>query len=470
MIDRAKFYKFIYATVSFRETPKFAKSLRNLFPNIEIPYVDLKTLNPNLKESLDSYFYIEADDKFADIYKSLCKRFPKISFTILGNIRGNDIFSFFTACKKANVETFKPGDPVKIIEGDFKNLSALVVEAHKDKIDIEFPLLNETKRLTCKLAEIIKHPNFIPMEREVFQSLEKRYFERGCKKAIILDGVNILYRSFCNIPNKYNSAGNFVGGFLGFFFTILKLKEMYPEFNLYCVLSEKDNCLPENASDRLKKAFSLNMHWVKEFVTHLGFNLVFSKEEPSKNLIGSLHAQLELEHKEILIYSSNEIYQSLLSRKTSIYIPKLTYRGNSEFLNYSQAVKLYGLKETKKIIWALCFIGKTEIPVTSISEYYVKKNGPKQNRIRFIEYAFLLHDSSTYADLKNKLKNDVNFSDFLPVFEHNYKKLKINDEISLDIVQKPYSSTDVIALLEEVEMYKEIELWDRTERIFQGMW
>lgn len=465
MIDKSKFYKFIYVSISFSDNPTFVKNLREKFP-VEIPFLDMDNLNKVLKESLDSYFYIESNDAFLNIYKSICRKYPKISFTILGNIRGKDVFSFFDACKKENTNIFKVGDHVKLIEGDLKNLSAKISKIDKEKVEIEFPLLNGTKTISCNISDIILHENYTPLELNKFKDIEKKYKEKGVKNVLIVDGNNCLQRSMYNIPDKYNSKDNYIGGFFGFYFSLLKIKEMFPEYEIHVVFDE----LPMFDSEKVNNAYFLNLVWCKEFVKNIGFYFYFDKIIPAKNQIASLIRQIKETCTKILIYSTNEIFFSLLSENVSVFYPKTTFRGNSEFIDLEKVIEMYGVKTPEQVIWALIFLGKLNKQSKSVSQFFREKYGPKHGKIKPSEYIHLIQKSNTKEEILKNIQQDSKFSCFLSEFEKNLNCAKLNSDVPISVEKKDYDCIGVYKILEEVEMYKEIELWDRSERIFKGLW
>lgn len=461
MIDKSLFYKFIYVSVSFVDSPNFVKILKENYP-VEIPYFELNDLNAKLKDSLDSYFYIEANEKFVDIYKGICKKFPKISFTVLGSIRGKDVFSFFNVCKQANLETLQPGDYVKVLSGELRNLTAKINSVDAENIEIIFPLLNTTRTANFHVSEVLLQENYNPLDLNKFRNMIEKYKSKG-EFLLLVDGNNCLLRCMHNTPDKYNSKGDFVGGFIGFFFSLLKLKEIYPEYKIHLFFQKTGI----EGSDKLKKAYSMNLMWCQLFAERLGYSVYSSPAEVKDSIFSFLRGQQELT--DVLIYSTNEVFMSLISENTSVYYPKVTYRGNSEFITLPRIHKMFGFKEGYKVKWALAFHGETEIPVKSISDFYIEKYGPKQGRIKYVEYSALLFKAKTEEDLLQQVKSDSNFSLFHDTLQENLNKLNFN-VVPVKELKLPYSASEIVSLLEEIEMYKEIELWDKTERIFLGLW
>lgn len=466
MIDKSKLYKFIYVSVSFADNPNFVKRLKENF-EIEIPFLNMKDLNRNLKESLDSYFYIEQNEKFVDIYKAICKKYPKISFTVLGSIRGKDVFSFFNACEKANENFLKIGDIVKLVEGDFKNLSAKVSSINKEIVEIEFPLLKKAKKLTCNISELVLQDSIQQLEFGKFNNLEKKYRDKGVRNAIVIDGNDCLLRCMHNIPDKYNSKGDYIGGFMGFFFNLLKLKEIYPEYEMIVVFG---NLIQNSFTEKVRNAFLRNQFWCKKLVANLGFLYAFSETEQTKNVIYSIVENLKPSYSQLIVYSTNKILQSIVTKNVVVFCPKTTLRGNSEFFDPQKVMSRYEINDPGKIIWMLGFLGDKELSLKSITDFFVDKNGPKQSKIKPAEYIAYVNSSNSVQELLDSIKKDSKLHLFVPILENNLNALAINKDGTFSITQKESLDSEVCSLLEEIEMYKEIELWDRSERIFKGLW
>lgn len=460
MIDKSLFYKFIYVSVSFVENPVFVKGLCEKY-GAEIPFLGLDTLNPALKESLDSYFYLEDNDEFVTKYKEICRGFPRVSFTVLGRIRGKDIFSFFTSCQVANVTTFKKGDYVKVVGGALKNLSATVLSIKGETAEIEFSVLNQNRVVSCPVSDLVLHDQIAGLELCSFRPLEERYFRKGIRNDIVVDGDSILFRAMSNIPNRYNSKHNYVGGFIGFYFAMLKLKEMYPEYRINVVFSPETCHLP-NHKPRVHAAYESNHAWCRELVSFLGYPLYVSPTR-SEDLIATLVASLK-DSKRILIYSTNTSLHSLCGPRVETFCPKTTFRGNSIFVTEADAKRIHDVSDTKLIPAAIAFAGDPERGIPSITEVLTQIRGPRQNKIKSSEYNHFLVDPETLV------RNSV-FADFAPQLATNLAQTRLVAVPEFPLQETtPVQAAPILSLLEEIELYKEVELWDRSERIFKGMW
>lgn len=467
MIDKAKFYKFIYVSVSFSDKLNFAKTLKEKHP-VEIPYLDMPHLNPVLREAIDSYFYIEDGPLFPDIYRTICRRHTKISFTVLGQIRGKDIFAFFSSCAKANISSFQVGDFVKVVEGSLKNLSANISAIMRDRIEISFKILNEVRKVSLKISQVVPQESYAGLTLNAFKSMEEKYLQKGIQRALILDGNNCLLRSMCNNPAKFNSKNQYVGGFIGFYFSLLKVKEMFPEYKIYVAFSDiKGDSL---LSPELKGTYLQNLKWCKELVLHLGYTLCHSPTKETVSIIAHLIEKVLVEQEHVLLYSTDPLLPQLTSKKVEIFYPKTSFRGNSEFISEKMILEKTGLDKVSKYPWLLAFQGCLERNIPSVSDFFLVRSGPRLGRIRESEYLPLLLACETEEQFCQTVQQTPKFEAFHPSLLENLTRTKIAGAEEISSECKPFSTEEVHKILAEVEMYKEIELWDRTERICQGMW
>lgn len=248
---------------------------------------------------------------------------------------------------------------------------------------------------------------------------------------------------------------------------MLKLKEIYPEYEIIVVF---DNSIPNSFTEKVKNAFLRNQFWCKRLVENLGFSYVFSETEQTKNVISSIIENLKQSYSELIVYSTNKVLQSIVAKNVVVFYPKTTFRGNSEFFNPQKVMSKYGINSPHKIVWMLGFLGDKELSLKSVTDFFVDMNGPKQGKIKPAEYVAYVNSSNSVQELLDFLKKDSKLQLFVPILENNLKAMAINKNGTFSVTKKEPSDSEICSLLEEVEMYKEIELWDRSERIFKGMW
>lgn len=458
MIEKSTFYKFIYVSVSFQNNANFIQSLKNNF-KMEIPYCDLKELTPELKESLDSYFYIEDTPEFIGAFKKLCSKYPKVSFTVLGRIRGKDIFSFFNICKEENVVTFKTGDNIRLISGEFKGLIAKVSSVEGENAIIEYPLLKEKKLKTVPLNSINKHSaDYSDLVVNQFKNLEKQYVKNGVFRTLLVDGNDCLHRCIKNNNVKYNGNRIFIGGVFGFYFNLLKLKEIYPEYEIQVFFEEESL---QKRSEIYQAAFRQNLSWCIRLLDNIGFQYY------TGSILNGIYTVLEkskAEYEKVLIFSSNPLLQTLVSDSCTLLYPKMTFRGSSIYLTPESVRKQWEISDPEKILWSMSLVGDFE-NIRNYTQFSQNAKVKKQ------DYLPALSTSNTFHEFKQELMKQDKFLNFIlsGTMDENFKNLQFS-RIPLKKEKGKPNETKMIKFLEELQMYKEVELIDRSMRIFKGMW
>lgn len=476
MIDLSTFYKFIYVSVSFHDNINFVKTLKETY-GVEIPYLDLDTLNPELQDSLDSYIYLKDDESFVKTYKKLCSKYPRISFTVLGRIRGKNIYKFFDICKEENTQTFKPGDKIRLVSGEFKGLIADIREIQGVRAVIEYPILKEKKTRTVPLSEIGSFEDSFDLFADQFKDIEAQYKSKGMSRHLIIDGNDALHRCIQNNNNKYNGKKQYVGGFYGFYFTLLKLKEFYPEYTLHVVFEDFEES-PEytQKSQIYRDAFLLNFRWAVQFSNAVGFHTHYFKNHPSKNVIYSLCKGLEKEKTvtDIFIYTTNPLLQTLVSEKTTIFYPKVTFRGNAEYYNKEQILKNWEVDSLEKITWVLAIEGFNGT-VSANAFFLAKSDNQRQiaQKARKTEYFPLIQNAKNVEEFKIALSENVKYKEYLQsnVFDAVLQALAFPEVLlACNLDKKERDEEAALKILEETQFYKEIEYWDRSYRMLRGLW
>lgn len=471
MIDLGTFYNFIYVSVSFKNNPNFVKSLKENY-RAEIPYVDLNTLNPELQESLDSYIYLEADDSFVKTYKKLCSKYSKISFTVLGKIRGKNIYKFFNICKEENTQTFRPGDKIRLVSGEFKGLIADIKEIQGDNAVIEFPILKEKKYKTVPLSEVGSFEDSFDLFADQFKDLESAFRNTGACKNLIIDGNDALHRSIQNNNNRYNGNKQYVGAFYGFFFNLLKLKEFYPEYTVHVVFEDFENTpLFAEKSQTYKDAFALNFKWALRFTAAIGYHLHYFPRVKSVDIIADLCKTFEQTDSvtDSFVFSTNSLLQTLASKKTTLFYPKVTFRGNAIYLTPADIMEKWGVDSLEKVKWVLVMEG--EHGTISINKFLSKKDSAQ--KARKAEYHPAIQSSKNVEELKITLSKNPKYAEYFKsgIFDAGMQMLEFKPlPVPCNFDKKERNEEEALQVLEETQMYKEIEYWDRSYRMLRGLW
>ena len=488
-IENDRKYLLIYVSISFKNNISFLKKLKKEF-GFEIPYIDLPCLSEDLKKILDSYIYLEESLYSKNIFSILYTKYKQVSFTDLGFVAGSEVYNLINNCVSEVLNSIKIGGYYKIIKHPLKNLIIKVVQIEGNFVIGEYKVLNEIRRIKVSIANICFFENVYLVEQD---SQFRNYLDLGRKmninKAIIIDGHNILFRSMYGYDKLYTAKDHiFVGGAFGVYFSILKLKELFPEYEIHLVFDGYDKIKfetnPEYKSNRLKlsdkfkEAFRNNMRWIKSFAYHLGFNVYHLKDSEGDDVIGSIARFLEnkLNYDNVLIYSLDKDFYTLVTDKVNIYTPRVEFRGSAKRIDMGVALKEFGVNRVDKINWAKSLGGDKSDCIIPVNIFNFDSN-IKHSRVKKQHYLPIINESNTFMEVKEKLRKIKKFKTFINSgrMDANYKLLTIktdifNNRIDLSEFTGVCNYGEAEKLLEEFAFFKELEMFERNYRILRGVW
>lgn len=490
MIDKSKKYLLIYAAISFKNNLIFLNKIKKEF-GFEIPFLDISCISDDLRSVLDSYLYLEQSLVNKALLAALYTKYKQISFTDLGYVDGVEIYNLINNCIDNVVNSIKIGDYYKIIHSDLKNLIVKVVGIKKDSIVGEFFVMNEARRVEVPISDVCLFNNYINVGLESqFINYVEESKKMNKRKAIIVDGHNILYKSMFGYSNHYTAKNHiFVGGAFGTYFALLKLKELFPEYEIHFVFdgydADKFDKNPHYKAHRQKKtpqfneAFKNNLQWVKEFVYTLGFNLYHLKDSEGDDVIGSIAKFLEtrLHYEHILIYSADGDFYTLVDDVINLYIPRVEFRDTpARKITVKEALEEYGVDKIHKINWvkSICGDGSDNIGTVNI---FNKDNGIKCSRVKKQHYLSIINECCIFDSVKIRLLEDKKFKKFIESgkMDANFKLLTIktdlfNNKVDLSEFAGICNQEKAECLLEKFAFFKELEMFEKNFRILRGVW
>lgn len=488
-IESNKRYLLIYVSISFKNNLNFLKKLKKEF-GFDIPYVDIPCLSEELRSVLDSYIYLEESLVVKNIFSILYQKYKQVSFTDLGYIEGKEIYKLVNSCVSDALNSIKVGEYYKIIKHSLKNLIIKVVHIGDYFVVGEYTVLDKIKRVEIPIANISSFDNIYQVERDSqfinYMELGKKM---GEKKAIIVDGHNILYRSMFGYNNKYTAKDRiFVGGAFGMYFSLLKLKELYPEYEIHLVFDGYDTIkFQENPTYKIhrqkypykfREAAKNNLRWVKEFAFCLGFNVYHLSDKEGDDVIGSIVSFLEtyLKYDSILIHSTDKDFYSLVSDVVNLYMPRVEFRGTSKKINRVSALEKFGVNEIFKINWSKSISGDESDNIITVN-LFNHDNKVKCSQVKKKDYLPVINQCETYQEVKRELIKVKKFKKFIESgqIDRNFKLLTINTSLfktkpDLNEFKGICSYDKAVKLLEEFSFYKELEMFEKNFRIFRGIW
>lgn len=486
MIDANAKYRLIYTSVAFAKNTQFLRKLRDQY-DIEIPFLDVEMLSEEMKSAFDTYLYIIEGPDANNIYSRLTRAYPQITFTHLGTIAGREILKMLENCAIEASSNANVGQHYRVLSGPYRNLIVRMTQRDDQIAQVEYPLFKETRTLDIPIANLVSVTP-PPDTNFGFTNLLEQAQNMSQHNAIIIDGNNAMYRSMFGYSQLFTRLENrFVGGAFGFYFTLLKLKELYPEYAIHVVFDgydvEKMTNNPEYKSTRIsntpkfKDAFRDNLDWSKRFIRAAGFSLYHFEDREADDIIGSLARRFEREgYAKVLVYSSDTDFMQLVSDTISIYTPKQSFRGHTQLVQVKDVLEKFGISEVRKTNWVRALGGDSTDDIPSVNIFNKLHNIPHTN-IRAADYLPHINAAPTLDHLRTRLKGLEPFAQFFESgqFDRNYNLLTLNTSYldhldTLDDYANDFDYHACVKLLEEVSFYKELEMWERNSRILQGIW
>ena len=232
MIVSDKIYSLLYFPQSFKQGLN-PQQIKSKFPYIEIPYFyECFSSMESQREAFDQYAYIPKD-LYLKNKSEIHAFFRRHNLTSLGEVCGSNILKFlgeFTTSLPEVVDS----QTYRVKYGQLKNFHVIPVESDSTSVLCSVEVLGKEKqfRFNKDQLEAISPIKFGSPFKSVLNSCTGKKM-----KALIIDGDNALYRSVFGFNNVYCKKNNkFVGGSLGFYFLLFKLKEMFVEYD-FCVVS-----------------------------------------------------------------------------------------------------------------------------------------------------------------------------------------------------------------------------------------
>lgn len=403
---------------------------------------------------LSNYLFIESSifneslDKFKKIFSSVYAK-------AIGVETGSKLLilknSIDKSIEDSLVKDVKVNQLYKVTRSDISNLVVELKEFNNDFCKCVAYAFN-------KEIELLIEPRYLEVcsiDYEIFRFSDNfiriNYLENS-NKVLIIDVIFSILLSFLNYPNKYMDNGRFVGGFLGVYFTVLKLKQLYPDYKFVCVLGSL-NFLPyyydfvifENFNKKdLKEIIEGNLKSSLDLFKNLGIDVYTSDSLNTREIIKSILPSFL--DKDILIYSRDVSYYQFVNEKVSLYLSKICINGFDEEFNQKDLLLTLKVKDSSMVNYVLslkndCFYS---LPKISQDKYvYVL------NLLRNFNFDYAVHSISCLGYFSDFIKNSLNSNlDFFKIKDSKDYKI-LPSELSLDRLCKTLNEN---GLSKEVSM------------------
>ena len=473
----------LWFSTSFAEDDRLYKQIKKVCPHAVVVYYDIPHISFDTRQSLSNYVLVNSPSEAQKLYEYVLS--SKIcEIKKLGSVKDHKMFRFVSGIREASQQEITIGAVYQITEGEYRNL---IVKAfgvdEKGKVIVRFPILGKVRELHVDISRLTRYKELSRLKRKgSFKNLIMK------DKAFVIDGHNILYRAIYSYPDKYSALSNrYIGGGYGFYFSLLKIKTMYPEYGIYVCfdsdIGDKQKYYPEYKkqrppkTERFRQAFEDNLRWCTDLCISLGIPVYRIDGIEGDDLVGStVKRLLDYGYNDVVIYSQDGDFNQLLSDKVRIFQPKNTFKQSDRMYDSSIALKEYGVNRVDKILWYKALHGDTSDNILSINKRYQALN-LEMPLVKDTEYIPYINGSDTFEALSLSLSKDPRFEPFIKegYLQKNLNILKIDTSYFDD---KPFVLYDperldrksYVELLREFAMYRELEFIDRNLNVFKGVW
>lgn len=486
-LNRSAKYQLLFTQLNFSNNIAFLKRLAQSIPALEIPYLDYLDSAESTLEAFDSYIYLLDQDGWREAYTDLQRKHPKLTATHIGAITGEQALKMVDAATDQRRAESAPNDYFKILSGPMRNLVVQLDRVEGETAHVHHTLLKERRDMTLPITNL-GPSEAPPSATEGFTNLLDQNQAAGNKRAIVVDGSYALYRAMFGYSTMYTRAGSkFVGGAFGFYFTMLELKELYPEYEIHVVFDGWDErkmtenpeykALRISNTPKFKQAFHENREWIKAFIKAAGFYLYHPDDKEADDVIGSIVGWLRNQkYQHVYIYSLDTDFRQLLGPTVEQICPKQNFRGFTERVTAAAACAEFGINSINKVNWYRAVAGDSSDNIPTINMFY-KSQGHRVPTIERDDYLPFVNAAKTFDEYRQTLADHATFAHFVAQgqFDKNFKLLTINTSlfdsyVSLDMHKGEFSVDEIAKLLEQFCFFKELEMLERNARILGAVW
>lgn len=497
-------YALLYTPVAFSANRAFLDRVQAIAPQVEIPFLE-PNLPAEVEEALDTYVYLPHSPEVPRILARLNRSFPQVGFTNLGSVCGREVLAMLQTVAEEVDSNTNLNHWYKVRSGPHRNLTVQLkaVDAQTETATVAYRLFNEERLLHLPVSNLVS----TEQPTNPFIGFQNLIETSPVQKAIIVDGDNALHASMFAYNTTYTRKGQrFVGGAYGFYFTLLRFRQLYPEYEMHVVFDGYDEAKflanPEYKSKReqhspvFSTAYRDNQAWIKRFVQAAGFHLYHLANREGDDVIGSLTHTLTTRfgYAEVLIHSKDTDFYQLVSDRVALTVPKATFRDHPEIVNEATAQSKFGVTDLSRINWVRALAGDSTDDIPSVNMYNKRVAHP-HTTLQRAHYLPLVNEAADLEALKALLDvqtdkpgstdpRDYPYRPFVQQgqFDANLNLLTLDRTIfdqhnSLssfrqeDVDGRALCDEDALReLLAENSFFKELEYADRNFRILRGIW
>lgn len=477
-------YSILYSQIPFSRNLGFLRNLKRRIPELYIPYIEEDALQEESRETFDSYVYVENNEGTRDVLWGLQKVAPH--FTKLGSESGEVLSRMLESCRVRALCDLVVGDLYQINHGVLRGLIVLLESISDAGVArCLYRGLSGVEYLDLDPQQLVVVDSSLPVGvlKGVFEGKVKEVVVP--RRALVLDGSNVLFRSMVAYPRQYAGAtGKYVGGAFGFYFTLVALKTLYFDAEVHIVfdcstvirdsqgvgLNRFPLCGVGGYSDCFLEGYRENWGWVLELSRALGFHVYESCEGGGSALVASVVRELSSVEgfEDVFLYSLEEDFYPLITDKVKVLRPKLKFREHSRVFDLGVVLDWFGVDSLDKVSWVTAVLGDSRrVGVDA----WNTKFGVLCSSWSAVEVGSLTAGVDTWEAFKGVCLVTRGLKEFARSgqMDLNFGAMVLG-AVGVDIegARNSFDEGRVLELLREFSFIKEVENWFRTGLILRG--
>ena len=495
-VEATDTFMLVYSTFNPLEKIELVNRLQAKFPEIIFPQVNfLNGGSEGMEDVFQNYIYIKAikgSNKHTLILEIMRKGLQGHTFSVLGEVRGSSLLKFIDACKNQSSKKFKAGEFIQVKRGQFAGIKLPVLSSEADKVFCEVEIFSYKKSFEFQASDVeLTEVEMLPANP--FINYIEASKEVNMRKVIVIDGMWQMFRAtFRNSTLFAKGNTQFVGGGFGFYLSLIKLKTMYPDYEIFVVFDgynkNKFEKNPEYKANRKKftplfwQRFTENVNWVKRLLQSINYPIIQLADQEGDDVVASVPEALLKDHGYLhaLIHSIDTDFFSEVSENTHLLLPKKssTGPGQTEIITPSEVKLEFEIDDISKVNWVRLAEGDKSDNIYSINKFN-KEKGIKIPCIHSKHIRELVNKCSTVEEYQFELAKkpvakafveDGQFSRNLELLTINSQLLRNRPNLTTEFASGEFSEDKLTEVLEEFSLYKEVDALSRNARILKSEW
>jgi len=367
---------------------------------------------------ISSYLFIEKT-LHEKAFKELKKQFSYTYPSFIGYEKGIKLQSMFDRIqeniKKNLIEDKEEDQLYRVTQGEYENLIVELKKYSPTKSNCNAFLYNKDFPIQIE-SKYLEKSDVDPAIFRFSQNFVRENVLENSNKFFLLDCTYMAIWSIQNHPNLFSvDLNKYVGICYGFYFTLLKLKQRFPDYKFICFFGKESDISDYYLKMKEFKSYNFtnkpellpiikdNLEWCLELCNQLGYVIYDSTHISTREMIATYATKLRM-NPEIIIYSRDSNLFKFAASNISFYLNKISINGFDYINTVNDICAEYEIKDISYIDYVRALTGDDIPGATSIKQNlfkYIKDLSYKSDLLT------ALNDSKTNSTIRAFIENDL---------------------------------------------------------------